>query len=323
MKMTDPKTLVVILNYRTPDLTIQCLKSLEPEINPQLTVHLVDNNSNDGSVEKIQKAIDQNHWQNWLQFTRNPTNDGFSAGNNIAIRQALEEQDPPKYILLLNSDTIVLPGAIHALVQFMENHPKAGIAGSWLEGLDKLPQNAAFRFPTFYSELDNGFRWGYLSKKLENHTVAMPILDQPHKAEWVAGASFMIRTEVFRQVGLMDEHYFLYYEELDFAKQANKAGWECWFVPTSKVIHLVGQSTFVSNTQMKPKRRPTYWFESRRRYFQKNHGLLYSMATDIGWMTGYAVWRIRRIFQQKPDTDPPHLLWDFFKNSSLFHFLQP
>lgn len=316
--MLLPKVLVIIVNYRTADLTIQCLHSLMKEITPDIHVYVVDNNSSDQSAEKIQAAIHDNRWENWATCLPLDTNGGFAFGNNAAIRIALKQSKPPHYFLLLNPDTIVLKGAIQALLEFMESHPKAGIVGSWLEGLDKQPQVAAFRFPTIFSEIDNGLRLGVVSKLLKKWNVSMEISEEPHRAEWVAGASFMVRKEVFEDIGLLDENYFLYYEELDFCKQSHKAGWECWFVPTSKVIHLVGQSTQVSNPHTQHKRRPKYWFESRRRYFQKNHGFFYTLIADSAWMISFMLWRLRRVIQRKPDTDPPDLLRDFFKNSSFF-----
>jgi N-acetylglucosaminyl-diphospho-decaprenol L-rhamnosyltransferase len=147
--------------------------------------------------------------------------------------------------------------------------------------------------------------------------IAPPVCDENCQTDWVAGASMMVRREVFETVGLMDEEYFLYYEELDFCLAVYRAGWSCWYVPASRVVHLVGQSSGVTNTTQKPKRRPAYWFESRRRYFVKNYGRLYAMLTEIAWMLGFMVWRVRRVIQRKPDMDPPQFLSDFFINSSL------
>jgi len=143
------------------------------------------------------------------------------------------------------------------------------------------------------------------------------VLDQPHETGWVAGASMIIRREVFDDVGLMDEGYFMYYEEVDFCLRANRAGWPCWYVPDSRVVHLVGQASGVTDTRAVPKRRPAYWFESRRRYFVKNHGLVYALIADTVWALGFATYRVRQALQRKPDTDPPKLLYDFIRHSVL------
>jgi hypothetical protein len=133
----------------------------------------------------------------------------------------------------------------------------------------------------------------------------------------MAGASMMIRRAVFDSIGLMDEAYFLYFEETDFCLRARRAGWLCWYVPASRVVHLVGQSSGVTDTRSRPKRMPRYWLESRRRYFRRNHGWLYALLADCAWAFGFALWRLRRWLQRKPDHDPPGLLWDFMRFSFL------
>jgi GT2 family glycosyltransferase len=276
---------------------------------------VVDNASGDGSAEKIFAAIQQAGWD-WVTFMPLATNAGYAAGNNAAIRAVLAS-DPPAYILLLNPDTLVRPGALAALVHFMKAHPEVGIAGSRLEDLDGTPQHSAFRFPSVLSELDGGLRLGVVSKLLSKWLVAPPISEVACPTEWVAGASMIVRREVFESVGLMDEKYFLYYEEMDFCLAAHRAGWPCWYVPESRVVHFVGQSSGVTDTKRQPKRRPTYWFDSRRRYYVKNYGWGYAVLTEAAWASGFAVWRLRRAIQRKPDPDPPHLLGDFLLNSVL------
>jgi N-acetylglucosaminyl-diphospho-decaprenol L-rhamnosyltransferase len=313
--------LIIILNYRTPDLTVQCLESLGPELGAGNRVIVVDNFSEDGSPEKIGKAIQESGWGGWASVMPLPHNKGYAAGNNAAIREALAWPEPPRYIHILNPDTIILKGAIKALIDFMDSHPQAGIAGSYLQCLDGTPQSSAFRFPNIINELDHGLRLGIVHKRLTKWYIVLDFSDKPQLADWVCGASFIVRTEVFKTCGLLDEGFFLYFEEVDFCLHVKRAGWECWSVPESKVIHLVGQSTEVNRINEPPKRRPKYWFDSRRRYFQKNHGLFYAIIIDLVWMVSFALWRIRRVLQQKPDPDPPHMLWDFFKNSSLFHHI--
>ncbi|PSB05141.1 glycosyl transferase family 2, partial [filamentous cyanobacterium Phorm 46] len=222
------------------------------------------------------------------------------------------------YILLLNPDTIVRPGALKSLVDFMDAHPEAGIAGSRLEDPDGTPQESAFRFHNILTELDFGWRTGFISKLLANWAAAPPISQEICQTDWVAGASMIVRREVFEKIGLMDEAYFMYCEEMDFCLQANKAGWSCWYVPESRVVHLVGQSSGVTDTKAARKRMPQYWFDSRRRYFIKNYGFLYAALTDLCWASGFAAWRVRRVVQGKLDSDPPNYLKDFILNSVFF-----
>jgi len=312
-------TLIVIVNYRTADLTIDCLLSLADEI-PALKdarVVVTDNQSDDGSAERIQNTLKENHWDGWATLMPLDRNGGFAFGNNQAIRPALSGDNPPDFVLLLNPDTVIRPGAITKLIDFMHVNPKAGIAGSRLEDPDATPQRSAFRFPTIRSELDGGLRLGLVSRMLQSTCIAPPVRDESHQTDWVAGASMIIRREVFDDVGLMDEHYFMYFEEVDLCLRAKRAGWPCWYVPESQVVHLVGQASGVTDPKALPKRRPAYWFESRRRYFVKNHGLVYALLADAAWAMSFASYRLRQALQRKPDTDPPKLLYDFIRHSVL------
>lgn len=311
--------LIVIVNYRTADLTVDCLRSLSDEVNSLGGVRVVvtDNQSGDDSPTKIRHAIDENRWDAWASLMLLARNGGFAYGNNEAIRPALGSDNPPDFVLLLNPDTVIRPGAVARLIGFMQNNPGAGIAGSRLEDPDGTPQRSAFRFHSIRSELDDGLRLGFVSKLLRNHCVAPPVRDDTHRTDWVAGASMVIRREVFDAVGLMDEGYFMYYEEVDFCLRAQRAGWDCWYVPESRVVHLVGQASGVTVQNTRPKRRPGYWFDSRRRYFLKNHGWFYATLADAVWMLGFATFRVRQLIQRKPDTDPPKLLYDFLRHSTV------
>lgn len=309
------KTVIVILNFRTPEMTLNCLDSLSKQITPEEKVLVVDNFSNDGSVEKIQKGA---HYP-WATLMALDSNRGYAAGNNAAIREVLSWPEPPQYLMILNPDTIPLAGAVTALVDFMDKHPEAGIAGSQLQDPDGTRQHSSFRFPSLATELDGGFRFGLLSKFLSEKQIIREFTDIPQRTDWVSGASFLIRLTVLKEIGLLDEMFFLYFEEVDLCYRAYLAGWQCWLIPNSKVIHFEGTSTQVKYSDSKPKRRPDYWFNSRRRYFQRNYGRAYSCLADAAWMVGFSTWRVRRALQGKPDTDPPHMLWDFFRHSSFFN----
>ncbi len=313
------KLSIVILNYRTPGLVIDCLRSLIPEVTalaPCPTV-VVEGGSGDDSAQRIGEAIAKEGWGNWAQLLVLEKNIGFAGGNNAAIRPLLASADPPEYILLLNPDTVVRPNAVQALLRFMEENPTVGIGGSRLEDPDGTPQRSAFRFPGIRSEFEEGVRLGIISKLLKNALVAPPVDLRPHPTDWVAGASMMVRKAVFDRIGLMDDTYFLYYEETDFCLRAARAGFSCWYVPESRVVHLVGQATGVTNAKTVAKRRPKYWFESRSYYFKKNYGRIWKFFVDLVWTLGFASWRVRRVLQRKPDPDPPHMLSDFIRHNFL------
>jgi GT2 family glycosyltransferase len=317
MVMFPPSLLVVIVNYRTPQLAIACLQSLVPEVQElsAVQVAVVDNHSEDGSLAAISEAIAQENWQDWVSIQASDRNGGFAYGNNQAIRPALASPHPPDYVLLLNPDTIVRPGALTALVEFLEDHPQVGIVGSRLEHPDGTPQHSAFRFHTLWSELDQGLALGLMTKVLSRWVIAPPISATACPTDWVSGASLMVRRSVFEAIGLLDEDYFMYFEEVDFCRRALQAGWSCWYVPQSRVVHLVGQSSGVKDPQRPTKRLPQYWFDSRQRFFLKHYGWHYTALTDALWLLGFSLWRVRRVLQRKPDLDPPQLLSDFLMNS--------
>jgi len=309
--------LIVVLNYRTADLTIDCLKSLIDEVRslPGTRVVVTDNASGDGSVEKIAAAITHHQWADRIELMPLERNGGYAYGNNAAILPALAAEKPPAYVLLLNPDTVVRPAAITTLLNFMENHPEVGLAGSRLEDLDGTPQRSAFRFPTVQSELDLNLRIGLVSKLLLPWELAPPVSDQPIPTDWVAGASMIIRRAVFDAIGVLDDKYFMYFEEVDFCLRAKRAGWPCWYVPESKVVHFVGQSSGVTDTKRPAKRLPTYWFDSRRRFFLKNYGWLYAALADTVGILGVSVRRLRLFVQPQKDNDPPKIWADFLRNS--------
>lgn len=311
------KLAIVIVNYRTADLVIDCLRSLEGELRPALEdrVVIADNQSGDGSVEKIGAAISSEGWDNWASILPLDRNGGYAFGNNAVIRPLLESQQPPDFLLLMNPDTVARPGSIQALLDLMELHPEVGMVGSRLEDPDGTPQASAFRFHTIFSELDDGLRLGLFSRLVSKWILAPPVPDEASPTDWVAGASMMIRRQVFESIGLLDEGYFLYFEEVDFCLRAARAGWPCWYEPKSRVVHLVGQATGVTDPKNAGKRRPRYWFDSRRRYFLKNHGRIYAATVDAFWAIGHLLWRMRRVLQRKDDLAPEKLLADFIRHS--------
>jgi len=310
--------LIVIVNYQTPQLTLDCLASLEPEFQllPQTRVVVVDNASADGSALFLQTAIADRGWCDWVQLVSSPHNGGYAQGNNLAIRPALASPQPPDYILLLNPDTVIHPQAVLNLVTFMEANPQVGIGGSRLEDPDGTPQKSAFRFPSWGSELDQGLQLGPVSWLLSPWVIAPPVADTACATDWVAGASMIVRRQVFEQVGYLDEAYFLYFEEVDFCLRAARQGWSCWYIPRSRVVHLVGQSSGVTTPTSTPKRLPPYWFESRQRFFYKNWGVWYGVIADALRLIGILLWRLRRRLQGKAETNPPYLLEDLYQQSA-------
>lgn len=311
------KILVVIVNYRSARLTLRSVRELAASrLNlPGLSVHVVENDSGDG--EELKAGLWADERDGWLKLTLAPKNGGFAYGNNLAIRQALIAADRPNYIFLLNPDAMVRPLAVERLVAFMEKETYVGIAGTRLENADGTDWNWAFRFPNVLGEFDRGLHLGIVSKLLNKYVVARRMGDSPTKVDWLPGAAMLIRTEVFDKIGLMDEAYFLYYEETDFCLAAARAGFECWYYPDSRVMHLAGHSTGVTSREAPRQRLPNYWFESRRRFFIKNFGLAYSAAADIAYIAGAVGFNLRMRLQGRTNSEPPRLISDLLRHFSL------
>lgn len=313
------RLLVVIVNYATPELTIDCLRSLEPEVRALGGVRVVvtDNQSPDDSVAVIGAAIDEHHWGDWATLMPLDHNGGFAWGNNQAVRAALESDRPPDHVFLLNPDTYIRSDALKALLAFMDAHPEAGVVGSRIENPDGSVRCSAFRFHTIMGELVSTSKLGVLIRLFARWHVAPTPCDHNHPTDWVSGAALLIRREVLKQIGLLDDDYFMYYEEMDFCLRVHRAGWACWYAPASRVVHLVGQASGVTGEKRRQKSMPRYWFESRKMFFVKNYGRVYSFFADLAWTIGYSIWRSRCIVLRRPNEDAPHLLGDFIRYNFL------
>jgi N-acetylglucosaminyl-diphospho-decaprenol L-rhamnosyltransferase len=301
------RLLIVIANYKVTDLTINCLRSLAEQIPgvPGTHVGICENGTGDDSVQRIQRAINENGWESWCTLTPVIPNLGFTGGNNIILQPALRSADPPKYVLLLNADTIVHRDSLRRLLDFMDEHPSVGIAGSGLENPNGTPQRSAFRFPSAWSEFEGSICLGLVSRLLSRWTVVPPLPNRACEVDWVSGASMIIRREVFAKIGVLDEGYYTHYEDVDFCFNARRAGYSVWYFPASRVTHLVGQSTGL--TVSNPKRYPSYFFDARQRFFLKNYGPVHAALADMALICGLAAWRLRVLFG-KPDWTAPNLL---------------
>ena len=195
----------------------------------------------------------------------------------------------------------------------MDSHPRAGIAGSRMIRLDGTTRASPFRFPGILNEFDRGIRLGIVSKLLSPWALEPPKPQQPTKADWVSGASVILRRTMLEEIGLLDEGLYTYFDDIDIGLRARRAGWETWYVPESRVVHLGGASTGV--TQQMVKRRPAYWYQARRRFFLKSYGKAYTALADAAFILGFALWRLRRWITRKPDTDAPHMLTDSIRYS--------
>ncbi|WP_428243562.1 glycosyltransferase family 2 protein [Gynuella sp.] len=296
---------IVIVNYKTPAMVIDCLKSCMPELaDIDSKVIVVDNCSNDGSCEEIGRWIEDQHLHAQIEVIPSTENGGFSAGNNLGIKAV-----KAKYYLLLNSDTLVRKNAFKALLSAAKQDPHAGLISPRLEWPDASPQESCFRFHSPVSELINAARTGIVSHLLKNFVVAHKVRAEQAHYHWTSFACVMIKAEVFENIGLMDEGYFMYFEDSEFCYRAAMSGWKVLNVPDAHVVHLRGGSSPVKSQAHKRKRLPRYFYESRTRFFYQLYGRSGLLAANILWILGTLISQSRRLIMPHKPRDVIEKQW--------------
>lgn len=313
------KLAVSILNFRTPDLTVDAveaaLKALA-KIKDEWCVIVVDNDSQDGSEEKLRTVLANKQsenspgWEN-VELHQSGRNGGFGAGNNFAINYARDKYDELEYVYVLNSDAFPDGDAIELLVNFLDNNPNYGFAGSYIYGVDGVPHETAFRFPNALGEFEGAIRFGPVSKILKNYIVPIGIPESSCDVDWLAGASLLMRVKTLEKIGVFDETFFLYFEETDLCLRAARAGWPTRYVLESKVAHVGSASTGMKKWD----RIPTYWLDSRKYYFKKNHGGVYFSWATLLRVCGGCLYSLRCAIERKQNPDPKRFLRDLISHA--------
>lgn len=282
--------IAIIVNYRTPDLTEQCLAALSEErsLVPGLKAVVIDGASDDGSADQIANFLEGARYRGWAFFMPLSLNGGFGWANNQAILRLANTSREPPYIYFLNPDARVLPGAVAALVQELEKYPCCGAAGSQLLDQSGHPTASAFAFPSARREFASAAESERMAKLLGLPKFVIRS-QRSVQVDWVTGASVMFRSEALREVGLFDDGFFLYFEEVELMHRLSRSGWQVRHVPSSKVVHLEGASTGVA-AGSNSNQRPLYWYKSRSRYFFLTGGrwalLKANIAASIGALLG-------------------------------------
>jgi N-acetylglucosaminyl-diphospho-decaprenol L-rhamnosyltransferase len=301
-----PSIQVVVLNWRTPEMSLQAAETAMREMQGlDGGITIVDNDSGDGSEQILRDGVAARGWPaDRVAVRQSGWNGGYGAGNNHGIREGLPDGRRPDLVYLLNSDALAQPGAIRALADHLAAHPEAGIACSRLRGTDGAPHGTAFRFPSAAAEFEQTSRTGPITRLLRHRVVSLPQPETSVRVDWSAGASMMIRMDVLDRIGLFDEGFFLYYEETDLCRRAALAGWQTHYVVESLVLHIGSVSTGMKEW----KRAPDYWYDSRRRYFEKHHGRSGALWATVAHLGGAGIFRLRCLLSgRRPDTPPGHL----------------
>ena len=285
---------IVIVNYRTPKLTIQCLASLrgEKDLLPSLRITVVDGGSGDGSADELARAINSPAYRDWVSLLALPINGGFGWANNQAILTLANDASPPEFIHVLNPDTEIEKSAVAELVRELQAHPRCGAAGSQLLSIDGSTAASAFPFPSKGHEFVNashsermGRMFGVGARSLQPATSS--------EVGWVTGASVMFRSAALRETGLFDDGFFLYFEEVELMYRMRERGWDIRHVPRSRVVHVEGAATGLGARAARP--HPAYWYQSRRRYFGLTGGRSAVATANLAWLGGSAVATLKKL----------------------------
>lgn len=227
---------VVLVSYNTRDLLEQALRTaLEAAAGMQVEVFVVDNASRDGSADLVAEKFPQ------VRLIRSPRNLGFAGGNNLALRQV-----QGRHVLLLNTDTVVRRDTLCCLVDFLDAHPKAGAVGCKILNPDGSLQLACRRgFPTpmaAFCKVSGLSRLFPRSRRLAAYNLTYLDPEQTNEVDALSGSCMMVRKEAMDQVGLLDEDYFMYGEDLDWCYRLRQAGWAIYYVPHTAIVHFKGES---------------------------------------------------------------------------------
>ncbi len=275
---------IVIVSWNVRDLLDACLASLQrarlslfgmDDSLPSAEIIVVDSDSSDGSVDMVRESYPA------VQVLPQSQNLGFSRCNNIGLAKA-----SGRFILLLNPDTEVQPDAIGALMDYLNAHPDAGIIGPHTLNSDGSHQSTRRRFPTIWTGIfESTWLAGFAPAGVER---AYRMLDTSNSdlldVDWVQGSALMLRRDVYRAIGGLDEAYTMYSEELDYCRRAKRAGWRVVYHGKALITHHGGQSS-----QQAAEHTQIHFHTSKLRYFRKHHGtaayalLRTLLLAQFGW----------------------------------------
>lgn len=234
MAIKSPDISIIIVTYNTRDLTLKCLESVFKETSGmEFEVFLVDNNSNDKTSESVRKNFPS------VKIIENKENLGFARANNQALKIAAG-----RYVLLLNSDTVVLNSAFKQMIEYMDNHSEAGAIGPALLDKNLCLQKSWAKRMTLLSI----FLVSWLARATVNYEISR--MKGIEYVDVLFGACFMVKREIIDKVGLLDERYFMYSEDLDWSYRIARAGYKLVYYPTAKVIHYGGESGKAENKKL-------------------------------------------------------------------------
>jgi GT2 family glycosyltransferase len=266
-----PNLAIVILNYRTPGLTVDCLESLhslQSEIPGGFRTFVVENGSADDSATRLRATIDQRNWNDWVTLLPLPENLGFAGGNNAAL-DLLQSQYPSlPYILLLNNDTIVHPGALRHCYDVMQREPRIAVMSCQLQDADGAIQNTTRAFPTPLKQALCAFglpwAWPGAFAWADIYHVSDELLRTRRDAQWLCGAFLFTRASALREIGgHLDNSFFFYGEDIELCFRFHRHNWRVHYDPAVAITHIGGSSS--DPTRVDERLKNAYVWQARYR----------------------------------------------------------
>lgn len=282
---------IIIVNWNVRGLLKKCLDSIYKSVNGlNFEVFVVDNASEDGSAGMVREKFPQ------TRLIVNKENLGFAVANNQGIREARGE-----FILLLNPDTEVMPDTLANMVKWMRNNKQVSLAGCHLVNGHGDTINHVRRFPTIWSQIAIVLKLPHIFPSVLNKYLRYDFnYNRSVKVDSIRGGFFMIRQEIIKKIGMLDERYFLWFEEVDFCRRVKQVNSEVWYTPVAKCVDYVGQSF----KQLPRGQTQKYFRDSMLKYFKKWQPTWQYLVLKMAWPVGmFLTWAGEKVkFKPKVKT---------------------
>ena len=269
---------IIIVNWNVKELLRECLNSIQRQLDGlDGEVVVVDSASSDSSQAMIAEEFP------WVRLIASDENLGYPRGNNLGIAAS-----SGRHVLILNPDTVLLDNSLSVMVDYLNQHIDVGVVGPQLLNPNGSVQSSRRRFPTLLTGLfESTWLESLAPARLLSHYYVLDLPDdEENDVDWVTGACMMVPRRVFDHVGLFDEGYFMYSEELDLCRRVCEAGWRIVYLPEAQVVHHVGKSSEQAVTA-----RHVNFQQAKLRYFRKHHGRLAAGTLRLFLLANYA-WQI-------------------------------
>jgi len=287
---------------------VDCLRSLADKLDevPGTRALVVDNGSGDGSANQIAAAIAENGWGPWCELMALADNVGFAAGNNRGLDLLKTTYKDCEWVLLLNSDTVVNPGALRACHQVMSAEPKIGMMSCLLLNPDGSYQNVTRKFPSPLRSVLSAFGLPWVAPKLFGWADVYDVPDEQLKikrdCDWLGGAFMFLRREALESVGGgLDESFFFYGEDIEFCYRFHKKGWRVHYDPATSIVHIGGSSS--DPTRVAQKRKNVFMWQARYMVQKKCYGTLAAWFVRSGDIAAFLVRKLKMLLTGKTGTD--------------------